>query len=353
MIELITGVPGSGKTCYSMSRMLKAVEQGRPLYVHGIRGLKIPHISVHCDHPLCVYCKEERPQGDVFLAEKWDEWAPVGAYIVLDEVQRVYRVRPNGSTPPNSVQEFEMHRHRGLDFLLMTQHPNLIDVNVRRQVGKHIHLVANWAGRKQFEYPEYSESPGKPSRSSECVKSSYSLNRKHFDLYRSAELHTKPSRKVPGAVYFFAVALCAFLYLLWNGYQRAQTRFADEAVTVESGEGEGMPAPAGAPAPIPFDLPAVSGFMPGWSPRLAGVSVIGGTVRGIVEFTREGFQPVTYSNTQLLAAGVDLQSFGRCRVIMRYQGTETVLSCAPAVVSVESDSEAQGGQQGSVFGFGS
>lgn len=58
MINLITGVPGSGKSAYALTLMLKEIEQGRPLFVHGIPNLKIPHTMVVCGSLTCEVCPQ-------------------------------------------------------------------------------------------------------------------------------------------------------------------------------------------------------------------------------------------------------------------------------------------------------
>lgn len=87
-----------------------------------------------------------------------------------------------------------------------------MDGNVRRLVGKHIHLRPTWAGRYQYEFPECNDST---KNTSSGVKSSYKLNTKVFDLYKSASIHTKQNKKIPAAVYavialFFIIGFLGF-----------------------------------------------------------------------------------------------------------------------------------------------
>ena len=57
--------------------------------------------------------------------------APDGSVYFLDEAQNIYRPRSSASKVPESVAAFEVHRHKGLDFFLITQNPRLIDANIR------------------------------------------------------------------------------------------------------------------------------------------------------------------------------------------------------------------------------
>jgi zona occludens toxin len=230
MITLLTGVPGAGKTCYSMSFLVKAIAENRPIFQHGIPKLKLAHEPVYCTARSCKYCEDNKPEGDVLLAENWEQWAPDGAYLVFDEVQHVYRPRANGTAPPPSVMAFETHRHRGLDFLLMTQSPMLFDTNVRKLVSRHIHLKGNWAGRNQYEWGECSDDPKKIAT---AVKSSYKLKKSHFKLYKSAELHTKIERKMPFQVYILVAAILGAGVMGFRTYNRFNETVNDDVAVTE------------------------------------------------------------------------------------------------------------------------
>jgi zona occludens toxin len=193
MLTLITGVPGAGKTAGAVDLLLR--EYGnRPLYVDGLNGLQIDHTEV-----------------DVL---KWTEDVPDGAVVVVDEVQRKWRPRGPGSKVPDSVAGLETHRHRGLDFILITQNPRLLDANVRALIGRHVHFRdTGWAGRWAYEWPECSV---------ECAwktctnKRKYKLPKRVFDLYKSASMHMKPVRKVPLMLWFLGLAVIVMAWLLWR-----------------------------------------------------------------------------------------------------------------------------------------
>ena len=71
MITLITGVPGSGKTCYVIDFIQQALKESRPVFVHGIPELKLDHTPVYCRALSCKVCEETRPAaGEILLAEE-------------------------------------------------------------------------------------------------------------------------------------------------------------------------------------------------------------------------------------------------------------------------------------------
>jgi len=198
MITLITGTPGAGKTLYAVHAILaKEAEGKRPIYVDGIPDLKLRH----------------EPAQDV---NEWHKWAPDGSLIVVDEVQRVWRPMPSGARVPEPIQQLETHRHKGIDFIVITQHPNLMHQNVRRLVGKHIHLRRTALGVYLYEWPECANPD---SYKTAITKIRWSHPKKSFGLYKSASQHVKVSHRLPPAVYVIAgsvLFLTGSVYYLYH-----------------------------------------------------------------------------------------------------------------------------------------
>src|SRR5690606_3202457 len=101
----------------------KAAKEGREVYYDGIKDLKLPWI----EHPATEWMK-----------------LPPNSIMVIDECQRHFRPRANGSVVPPCIAEMETHRHLGIDLVLITQHPMLLDQNIRRLCGLHFHVVRKW-----------------------------------------------------------------------------------------------------------------------------------------------------------------------------------------------------------------
>lgn len=264
MITFITGVPGTGKTCYLMTELLKARAEYRPIFQHGIPELVIEHEPIYCHAHSCKWCEENRPKDASVMylkAEEWDIWAPTGALIVMDEVQNIYRPRGQGAKVPSSVAAFETHRHQGLDFFLLTQNPMLVDSNIRRLGGKHQHLTAGWAGRTMYEWDEVQENV---KATSGAVKTGYKLDKSNFKLYKSSQLHTKINRRIPPAVYalgFIVVVIGLLGYRLFNRGVEVISGGNPEALPVAESTQSGDLTPSSA---SPFT--PVSAIRPGGSP---------------------------------------------------------------------------------------
>lgn len=232
MITLITGTPGSGKTAFALDMMVRQtrLDNARKLYVHGIPELKLAHEIVVCDSPSCDYCgtlpirrlPDDVENTDCFSpsgylrADMWHEYAEKGAILFFDEVQNIHRPRNGAGVVPPAVAAYEVHRHRGLDFFIITQNPSLIDGNVRALVSRHIHLSSTWARRLQFEFSQCKTDLAVTT--GEGVKSNYTLPKDVFKLYKSASLHTKLDRKTPFALYGIGIVLVLVVVLVFYEY---------------------------------------------------------------------------------------------------------------------------------------
>ncbi|WP_426161642.1 zonular occludens toxin domain-containing protein [Pseudoduganella sp. R-34] len=200
MIELNTGIPGAGKTCYTLSKVKERAErESRPVFYHGIKELKL----------------------DWELLESPKDWAsvPPNAIVVIDEAQKTFRNRSLGSIPDKFVTDLEEHRHLGIDLVLITQHPSLIDPAVRKLVGRHRHLVRIWGYEAStvHEWDSVKDNCDKSGGRKDSQSSRWSFDKAMYGMYKSAEVHTmKPS--IPFRVkLLLALAFFSLCALVWLG----------------------------------------------------------------------------------------------------------------------------------------
>lgn len=222
MLYLYTGVPGAGKTLYAVSNLVKRKDfKDRPIFVDGIKDL---------DHDKINYF--DIPEGESI--QTWPKWAPPGAIIVVDECQRIFRPRPSGSKVPDYVAELETHRHRGLDFILITQHPRLIDVHLRGLIEHHTHLgKTNLGLRRKMEWTTGgAKDPESRANIREALISVYRLDKSVYGLYKSAEVHTKIRTKKSKLLMLFPLALCLIGYGIWS-FSGFWGRFEGEAPSTD------------------------------------------------------------------------------------------------------------------------
>lgn len=241
MIYLITGQPGSGKTLHMVSMLKKRKDlQGRPLYVDGIPDLdpeKIPH--------------EVMPEG--CHAGNWHEWLPTNAILVVDEAQRYWRPRANGSAVPDAVKAMETHRHRGVDLFLITQHPRLLDINVRSFVENHKHVSKGQLGNRRMWEWQKCANPDSKGDIRDAIAKTYVLDKSVYDLYKSAEVHTKIKTSRNKWFYLFPIVLIVAFGLIGYSVVYLRNYFAApqvqhpidaQASTDRAGEvGEAQAAP--------------------------------------------------------------------------------------------------------------
>lgn len=220
MIYLITGLPGNGKTLYTLWHVKdRAEKEGRTVYYSGIPELAIPS---------WIELDEEQ-------TKKWYE-LPAGAIIVIDEAQRIFRPRAGRGDPPAHVAQLETHRHNGHDLYLVTQHPSLIDQNVRRLSGIHRHIQRLF-GIQSATIHEWGEvHMDCERRRDDSSKTRWKFPKNVFSLYKSAQVHTHKIH-LPKQVYYIVggvVLVLAIVWHFWSNYFSDKPKPAAPVATVQA-----------------------------------------------------------------------------------------------------------------------
>ncbi|QND85168.1 Filamentous phage protein [Chromobacterium vaccinii] len=232
MLTLITEEPGAGKTALAVSLLMEEV--GNPSLFR----------------PVFTF--------------------PPNAIIVIDEAQNVYRPRSAASKVPDIVAAFETHRHTGVDFWLITQGPHLIDSNIKSLIGRHLHIRNMALGRQLYEWSECGDPKSKASRDV-AARRRYKLPKKAFEQYKSASLHLKQSKSIPGYVWLLGAALVTVLALGWLSFRSISDKMdpdADKPAPAAQASPDAAPALPQPAAPQPA-VTAASLFE-AENPRLAG-----------------------------------------------------------------------------------
>jgi len=217
MLYLITGQPGNGKTLYTLGLVEqfrkdeeKAGRGGRPVYQSGIPDLTLDWLAL--DDP-----------------KAWPS-LPDGSIVVIDECQRVFPPRKVGAEVPPHVREFETHRHRGFDVFLITQHPQLLDIAVRKLTGRHYHLRRTFGQEVSTVYQwEEATDPNERGKRNTALTSRFKFPRERYAWYKSAEIHTVQKRLPWKPIAVLAGSLVAVVLLGWYAWHRLS---AGEAETV-------------------------------------------------------------------------------------------------------------------------
>ncbi len=207
MIYLITGLPGNGKTLYTLWHLRdRAAKENRPVFISGVPDLAIDGWN----------------EIDESQAQRWFE-LPDGAIIVIDEAQRIFRPRAGRGDPPAHVAQLETHRHKGYDIYLITQHPALIDQNVRRLAGIHRHVQRTF-GMQRATIHEWGEVHlDCERRRADSSKTVWKFPKDVYKLYKSAEVHTHKVH-MPKQVWYLLGCLAVLAFCLAFVYLRTGSR---------------------------------------------------------------------------------------------------------------------------------
>lgn len=207
MINLHTGLPGSGKTLRSVSIIEKRrIAESRAVYYAGITEVTLEGWYAMPD------------------PHKWHE-LPAGSILYFGEVQQVWPKRPNGAPVPESETKFETHRHQGFDVYLDTQDPGFIDPHLRKLVQTHFHMMrkfgSRWVTVHQFEGCRDNVSKTRK----DSIESQWVNDVSMYGKYKSAEVHTNKIR-VPFKVIVAGLLPFVLIGLAYTFYSR---RIAEQA----------------------------------------------------------------------------------------------------------------------------
>ncbi len=132
MIEMLEGVPGSGKSYHAVAeKFLPAVRAGRRIYIF-VEGIYLDRLAAfegtsqdELQKQITVWTTKDDVLKGLLTVEP-------GSLVVLDEVQTVFRAKEKQD--PELLRWLETHRHRGIDIVLMCQQSGQLTLGVTRLV---------------------------------------------------------------------------------------------------------------------------------------------------------------------------------------------------------------------------
>lgn len=224
MIYLFTGVPGAGKTLNAIRFIDTDTRfKNRPVFFHNIDGCSMSGWT----------------EITLDQAKDWHS-LPTGAVIVIDEAYKFAPVGATGVRPADYIEKLAEHRHQGIDFIFICQHPHQIHTFVRKMIGNHFHIERQFGFNRSriLEWQEVKNDPTDYHARQLAITKIQSFDKKYFAKYKSAEIHThKP--KIPfklimvGALALFvSVGIWAFTDKLSSRAEDIKSKAADTAVSV-------------------------------------------------------------------------------------------------------------------------
>lgn len=216
MLTLITGTPGAGKSLHAVWDFARTVPGS---FLTDDKGQKVPRKLYSNIKDLLV----EHQHITADDLNRWHEWAKPGDVILFDEVQEVWRPRGLGSKVPECIAKLETHRHMGVDLILVTQHPQLLDQNIRRLVNQHVHMRRIASGvAMRYEWDHCSN----VGQIRGCIHSGvWWYPKGAYKLYKSSQLHTKTTVKLPKIIWVAVLAVAGLAYAAPTAYQRMTGTF--------------------------------------------------------------------------------------------------------------------------------
>lgn len=261
MINLITGLPGSYKSnsvvhelMVALERRTKGADAFRPVYTN-INGLDLPG-CLPLPTKRLPFRGKDLPEN---MPDNCVDWAsiPDGSDVYLDEAQSFFPLRGGQDQVPEHVAWLNTHRHHGIDIWVITQHPKLIDVAVRRLVGRHQHFRRVLGWRRSIVY-EWDHCDDGLQGIKVAITSHYTAKTEAFKHYKSTVEDRKQKFKKPWWIWVLPVAVVLGLALVPFAYGRVKDIIVGKIDDVKSVTKPpalaGTPTASVGPAPVAFPV---------------------------------------------------------------------------------------------------
>ncbi len=198
MITIVTGVPGSGKSYFAVHMISKLKDHTKLL--HNIDGLKL---GITLDD----FCHSSGHKAlDLFTTEFHESDNSFRGYLfVLDECQTLF---PKNFRNESVQRFFQLHRHYGIDIILLSQDYKLICPSIALLSESQFRAVSDTANPLPGTFM-YRKMIGYENIGRTFLRKKKSV----FDLYKTADFDQKEVRKKSRPMLYlgiFALLLIAF-----------------------------------------------------------------------------------------------------------------------------------------------
>lgn len=211
-LRLYTGKLGHGKTLKAVYDLCEEIQQNqkKPIdeqrhFYTNIDGLKI--------------------DGVLPAPNDWRD-VPEGSLIIYDEADSIdYYQASSNKIIPDVLREIKFARKRDIHIWFIVQHPNQLNVFIRRIIGEHIHMRRPLSGQlsKAYYYADVCDDPTDPLQQKKAEKTSLFHFPKHlYDVYDSANTGSThrqkfyiPERYIQGIVFFLLLTIAPVLYFMY------------------------------------------------------------------------------------------------------------------------------------------
>ncbi len=255
-INLVTGLPGAGKTLFAIYLSNKCREEGLTPLNFNIEGLS-SDIAESWPGPLDQWEKfdgDELAKAQQAAIANWQSLPPKSV-LLIDEAHRVFPVRPTHSKEPAHVNALAEIRHKGVRLIIVDQDPSTLDRFVKRRVGAHYHLV-NRSGfdvARLFSNRSCVDNPRVGGAWGTGESELWRYPKELFSKYKSASVHIKKRRIPKMFIVLAAAVVLAIASFWWTGAKFMSTgeRDIDPSAVVTTYAGERSPTSAWAQGIVP------------------------------------------------------------------------------------------------------
>jgi len=370
-IKIHHGPPGSYKTAGAMQDDAVPAARGGRHIVLNVRGTgneeRWHTVLGNLPEEFEVTHVDTSTHAGRELMRRWFHWAPLGALIVLDEINTIYTkgwsIRdlaeydyPGGldaaerdGRPCNVLEAFEMHRHYNWDVVGTSPswnkvHPALQDC----AEGGYRHHNRKLIGLSGYlEIFHLADNAGR-AKTDEIMVTKKTIERRTFDLYKSTTTgvvkDTTAGQNVflrAGPIFVLAIIVALISGLVYVGPPRALAMAFLEDGT--AGDGSGAVASQGKGAG--GEGGAVAGSQSGfsfsgqvnpvhqgkhWLDEYDSVYFVGEIAgRRLVYVGKDDDGGITYTDGELRQLEVQVHPIGRCSARLWYAGHARLVHCRP------------------------
>lgn len=254
-IEVITGIPGHGKTLLLMERLHReAAAANRPLFVAGVDNLA-PGLANVLEDPREWNAVDPEGHGELCKVQNCSGGSaphthkiPDGSLIFVDEAWKWFGHLQDAArqATPKHVLQLAEHRHRGIDFVWTTQQSNQIYPFSRGLVGAHQHIVRKFGTHVAdvYTWGALCDDVTSEGKRATGLKRVWKYPKHLFASYTSATQHTI-KRRIPTRVFALPILAILVPVALFFAYQHIK-QTGQKPVAAGGGE-----AAAASLAPVP------------------------------------------------------------------------------------------------------
>lgn len=215
MLTILNGVPGTGKTLYTVHKIRdEFLPSGRPVYVC---GLEVDLDGVQ----------------QLDFAKDWVD-CPEGSIVVIDEAADYFPARGASKDVPATVQEMRKHRHKGIDLWLAVQDVRDLDVAVRRQCTQYLELSRPAQGTL-LTIREYPRCKHDHENTRQTGVKTWRYDKSLYGLYDSAVMHTHKFKLNGKGLFGLLLLGAAVSLIVWGGWGFYSGFLADGGSTTAAG----------------------------------------------------------------------------------------------------------------------